>query len=127
MREGEWTPVAAVRTAAVAEVAIFGIEARRVVDFALGSLSQRAYRGLAFHRRDGAPVIHSAVSARLSANYAQHLLKVMADVETQSPFWTVASSLPSIHRTERLTMCPAPKCIFDSLNTIKAAQPLCTA
>ena len=50
-REGQWTPVAAVRTAAVAEVIAFGIEARRVVDFALGSLSRRTFHGLAFHRR----------------------------------------------------------------------------
>ena len=50
VREGEWTPIAAVRAAAVAEVVAFGIEARRVVDFALGSVSQRTYRGLAFHK-----------------------------------------------------------------------------
>ncbi len=43
--------MAAVRTAAVAEVIAFGIEARRVVDFALGSLSRRTFHGLAFHRR----------------------------------------------------------------------------
>ena len=47
--------MAAVRTAAVAEVIAFGIEARRVVDFALGSLSRRTYHGLAFHRRAMGP------------------------------------------------------------------------
>lgn len=31
-------------------MAAFGIEARRVVDFGLSSVSQRTYRGLAFHK-----------------------------------------------------------------------------
>ncbi len=49
-REGHWTPVNAVLAAAVAEVDRVGNPGHLVVHFALGSISQRTYRGLAFYR-----------------------------------------------------------------------------
>ncbi len=50
VQEGQWTPIHAVRAAAVAEVDDLASTAHYAVNFALSSVSQRTYRGLAFHR-----------------------------------------------------------------------------
>ena len=50
VREGQWTPVNAILAAAVAEVDSVGASGYLVVNFAIGSISQRTYHGLSFHR-----------------------------------------------------------------------------